>query len=331
MTNEYGIHGARVLITGGAGFIASTLAARLADDNQIILFDNLHRNSAQHTGLLRHPNVRLIEGDVLDAARIAQACSPDLDYVVHCAAIAGVDSVRRTPMRTLEVNIQGTFHLLQAVLHVRRLRRLVYFSSSEVFGTHARDAEETTIAPRVVLGEARCAYGISKLTGEFITDAWHREHDLPTVILRPFNIYGPNQAGEGAVHRFVIHALQGEDLVVYGNGRNVRAWCHVEDLVHGALLAMSRPQAVGRNYNLGDPRNTLTSHDLACRIRDLAQSASAIRFEAPDEPDVVERVPKIDRARAELGFEPRIDFGEGLLGTIDWYRRMRAGALRTVR
>jgi len=107
MGNKYSIKGTRIFITGGAGFIATKIASELADDNEIILYDNLHNNAYQHTNLSKHKNVSLIVGDVLDVRKLSDSMSTDIDYVIHCAAIAGVDTVIKYPMKTLEVNIQG--------------------------------------------------------------------------------------------------------------------------------------------------------------------------------------------------------------------------------
>lgn len=321
MPNEYGIDGSKVFITGGAGFIATRIAIRLADQNQIVLFDNLHNNAFENTELGQHKNVRLIRGDVRDLNAIGKALEPDVDYIIHCAAIAGVDTVLKNPTETLEVNIQGVFNVLEAALKLKGLKRAVDFSTSEVFGQQAYNVDEFTINPSVSVGEARWTYAVSKLAGEFITHAYHVKHDVPTVTVRPFNVYGPNQVGVGAIHHFVVRAIRGDDLIIHDDGSQIRAWCYIDDFIHGVLLAMVSDKSVGKSYNIGEPRSVTTTYNLARLVRDLAHSNSTIRFKQVDYQDVALRIPNITRAREDLGFEPIVELEEGLGRTIDWYRR----------
>ena len=321
MSNQYGLHGSKLFITGGAGFIATRIATRLADDNVIVLFDNLHNNAFDNTELKNHRNVRLVKGDVRDLHAIEAALEPDVEYVIHCAAIAGVDTVLKNPTTTLEVNILGVFNIVKAALKLRGLKRLVDFSTSEVFGQHAYNVDEFTIRPTVTIGEARWTYAVSKLAGEFITHAFHMEYDLPSVIVRPFNIYGPNQVGVGAIHHFVVRAIADEDLIIHDDGSQIRAWCYVDDFVHGVLLAMTSEKSVGKSYNIGDPRSVVTVYNLARLIIAVAESASKIRYKQVNYQDVALRIPNIARAREDLGFEPTVELEEGLRRSIEWYRQ----------
>src|SRR5262245_13516660 len=128
MANAYGVAGSHIFITGGAGFIGTTLATKLVDDNRITLFDNLHNDALSNTALQTHRNVDFIKGDVLDAKQLASAIPQSVDYVIHCAAIAGVDTVVNNPLKTLEVNLLGVFHVLQAAAKLPKLKRFVDFS-----------------------------------------------------------------------------------------------------------------------------------------------------------------------------------------------------------
>jgi len=318
--NSYGITGSKVFITGGAGFIATRMASLLADDNEIVLYDNLHNNAYQHTALSDHPNVKLVVGDTLDPDKLASAMDPDVNYVIHCASIAGVDTVRQYPMKTLKVNILGAFNVLHETSKLKSLKRFMDFSTSEVFGQQAYNVDEFSIKPEVTIGEARWTYAISKLASEFITHAYHVQQAMPTVIVRPFNIYGPNQVGVGAIHHFVVRAVKGEDLVVHDDGSQIRSWCYVDDFVHGILLSLANDVAIGKSYNIGNPRSTITVYNLAQLIRTLAGSTSIVRFEARNYQDVALRIPNINSARTDLGFEPAVELEEGLTRTIDWYR-----------
>lgn len=321
MVNRHNITGSKFFITGGAGFIATRIASELADDNEIILYDNLHNNAFQHTDLITHRNVKLITGDVLDFEKLAGSIFDDIDYVIHCAAIAGVDTVIKNPLKTLEVNIKGTFNILEACSKIKKLKRFIDFSTSEVFGQYAYNVDEFAISPTVTIGEGRWTYAISKLCGEFITHSYHVEHQIPSVTLRPFNIYGPNQVGVGAIHHFVVRALKGKDLIIHDDGSQIRAWTYVDDFIDGLLLAMTKKKAIGRSYNIGNPRSVITVYNLALLIRNLSKSKSKIRFKKMNHQDVALRIPNINSAKIDLGFKPKVEIENGLKKTIDWYRR----------
>jgi len=320
VSNPYGIEGSHVFITGGAGFIGTTLASKLADDNRITLYDNLHNNALQSSKVKEHPNVTLVQGDILDLDNLRQAMSADVDYLIHCAAIAGVDTVIKNPLKTLEVNIIGVFNVFRAAAELKNLKRIVDFSTSEVFGAHAYNVDEFTINPSVTIGEARWTYAISKLSGEFVAHSFHEQHGLPTVTVRPFNVYGPNQVGVGAIHHFVVRAIKGEDLFIHDDGSQIRAWCYVDDFVHGVLLTLANDVAIGRSYNIGNPRSTVTTYNLAKLVVLEADSASALRYKKMGFQDVALRIPNIESARRDLGFEPQVELDEGLRRTIAWYR-----------
>jgi UDP-glucose 4-epimerase len=313
----------RVLLTGGAGFIGTTLALRLVEQNEIIALDNLHRDALSGTELAAHPNFTFVQADVLDGAAVLRAAR-GATHVVHCAAIAGVDAVRVSPVRTMRVNLIGTFNVLEAALATRdTLERLVDFSTSEVFGTYAYKVAETHVTTTGSVGEARWTYAVSKLAGEHMAHAYHDELGLPTCSVRPFNVYGPGQIGGGAIRAFMEAALAGHDLVIHGDGSQIRAWCYVDDLVAGVLLCLEHEAAVGESFNIGNPRSTVTIYDLARRIRDLAGAGGELRFQPLHYEDVELRIPDIEKARELLGFEPQVELDEGLARTIAWYRERK--------
>ena len=309
-----------VLITGGAGFIGTSLAMRLVDFCDVVLLDNLHRNALPGSGLDGNPRVRLIVGDVMDEAVVREAVR-GCRAVVHMAAIAGVDTVMKQPVRTMMVALRGTMNVLQAAYEQDSLDRFVDFSTSEVFGQYAYKVTEGHVSQLGAVGEARWTYAVSKLATEHLALSYHREFGFPACSVRPFNIYGPRQVGEGAIHHFIVRALRGEDLLVHNDGSQIRSWCYVDDIVEGVLSAMDRPEAVGHAFNIGNPRSTLTIYNLARVITMLAQSRSRIRFVPWDFADVELRIPDIGKARQLLGFEPKVDLEEGLERTIAWYRK----------
>lgn len=308
-----------VLITGGAGFIGSSLAARLAPHNRVVLYDNMHRDALAGSGLLDHPNVTLVRGDVLDAAALAPVVR-EADVVVHMASIAGVDTVMRNPILTMRVALLGTVNALEAAHAGGRCRRFVDFSTSEVFGRFAYKVTEGDATSLGAVGEARWTYAVSKLATEHLALSYHKQHGLPTVSIRPFNIYGPNQVGEGAVHHFITRALRGQTLYIHGDGSQIRSWCYIDDIVDGVVSAIEREGAIGHAFNIGNPRSTLTIYNLAQQIAQLVGSKSALEFQPMDRADVDLRIPNIDKASRLLGYHPQVDLADGLQRTIAWYR-----------
>lgn len=315
------LRGQRILISGGTGFVGSALANRLSADNEVVLFDRRLRNSPWAiTGHDGHPNVSLVIGDIMDREAAARAVE-GVDSIVHLAAVVGVDTVRAHPRETIETNFLGTLNLLKAAQSVPGLRRFVYFSTSEVFGINSFRVEECMSATIGPVQEARWAYSISKLAGEHLVQSYHREVGLPTVTIRPFNVFGPGRTGDHALLRFIFAALRGEDLVVHGTGDQIRSWCYIDDLVDGVIAALVRSEAVGEDFNLGNPRNTLTILDLARRVVSITRSPSRIRFAEHGFTDVDIRVPRRDKASQRLGFEPKVDVDEGIRRTVDWCRQ----------
>jgi UDP-glucose 4-epimerase len=246
-------------------------------------------------------------------------------HIVHCAAIAGVDTVRESPVRTMRVNMVGTYNVLEAALATAdSLERLVEFSTSEVFGTHAINAREGQVTTIGSVGEARWTYAVSKLAGEHMAHAYHDELGLPAVTVRPFNVYGPGQVGGGAIRAFIEAALAGDDLVIHGDGSQIRAWCYVDDMVEAVLLCLEHPRAVGQSFNVGHPRSTVTIYDLARRIKLLTGCPGELVFQPLHYADVEIRIPNVEKARELLGFEARVELDEGLERTIAWYRSAAA-------
>lgn len=314
------IQSKKILITGGAGFIGSSLAQRLADHNEVVLFDNFTRNALEGSGLESHPNVKVIKGDVLDEKAV-EAAVQEAQIVVHMASIAGVDTVMRRPVLTMKVGLTGTMNVLEAAYRANNVERFVDFSTSEVFGRYAYKVTEGDAANLGVVGEARWTYAVSKLATEHLAMNYYKEYGFPAVSIRPFNIYGPNQVGEGAVHHFILRALKGEDIIVHNDGSQIRSWCYIEDILDGILLAMEKKEAVGQAFNIGNPRATVTIYNLASQIIRLSGSTSGIKEIEWDFPDVELRIPDIEKARGLLGFEPIVDLDTGLIRTIEWYRK----------
>ena len=309
----------RIVITGGAGFIGSTLAGRLADRNEIVLFDNLVRNTLQHTNLSQHRSVTLVQGDILDYEATRRTVE-GAHIVVHAAAIAGIDTVIKSPVRTMEVNMIGTANVLRAAKEAKVTDRVIEFSTSEVFGSMAYRVSEDSHAVAGSAGEARWVYAVSKLAGEHLAHAYYREFGLPTVTLRPFNIYGPGQTGEGAIQIFIRRALRNEPITIFGDGTQIRAWCYVDDMVEGLLFAMESPKAVGESFNIGNARAVTTIFGLAEAVCRVLNSKSEIVFKPALSADIELRIPETKKSEQLLGFKAKVDLEEGIRRTAQWYQ-----------
>lgn len=308
----------RILLTGGGGFIGSQLARRLVETSEVVIFDNGHRDALRFTDLEAHPRVTLIRGDVLDEKAVGEAMK-GCHAVVHLAAIAGVDDVMNRLTQTMVVNFLGTLHVIRAAAR-ERVERFVDFSTSEVFGAHVYKAEEHSATTLGVVGESRWTYAVSKLAAEHLVHSFHRETGLPTVTVRPFNVYGPQQVGVGAIHVFVVKALRGETITIHGDGTQIRSWCYVDDMVEGAMLALLRDEAVGHVFNIGNPASTVTVQHLAELTNRLAGGRSRIVFDTVEYVDVELRIPSIRKAQELLHFQPKVNLESGLERTIAWYR-----------
>ena len=307
------------MLTGGAGFIGTSLVRRLAATNECVVFDLLRRNALTPAGLDKHPNVRLVQGDVRDPVALAKAME-GCHHVVHLASIAGVDTVLKNPVPTMEIALEGTMNALRCAREHGNVKRFVDFSTSEVFGRYAFRVGEGDVTTVGAVGEARWTYAVSKLATEHLCHCYHKQFGLPTVSIRPFNIFGPGQVGEGAVHAFVVRALKGDPITIHNQGDQIRSWCYIDDIVDGILLTLERDEAVGHSFNIGNPRATVTIYQLARAVVRLADSRSEIRFVEWPFPDVELRIPDIDKAQKLIGFKPRVELEDGLMRTIVWYR-----------
>jgi UDP-glucose 4-epimerase len=314
------IAGKKIFVTGGGGFIGSSLIEPLIERNEIVVYDNFSRDSLQHRSYRGHSNLTVIEGDVLDFEAVREAIQ-GAELVVHCAAIAGIDTVIEKPVATMRVNMIGSANVLQAASELPGCERVVCFSTSEIFGQRAFRSDETDPAVLGQVGEARWTYAVSKLAEEHLAIAYHREQRLPTTVVRPFNIYGPGQIGEGALRTFIRRAIRNETIEIHGDGTQIRAWCYVDDMVEGTLIALEHPAAVGEAFNIGNQRAVVTIYGLASAVVRVLESKSDIVFTRKDYADVELRIPSVDKARRLIGFEAKVDLEDGIRRTAEYYRR----------
>jgi len=307
-----------IFITGGAGFIANALIRHYVETNRILVYDNFHRDTLTKSGLDGHRNITVIKGDVLDQRSLTDAME-GADIVIHAAGIAGIDTVLKNPVHTMQVNMMGTAYALEAAFK-HKVARFVDFSTSEVFGSMAYKSSETDQTVAGSAGEARWTYAVSKLAGEHLAHAYFRQYQLPTVTLRPFNVYGPGQTGEGAIQVFIKKALQNETIHINGDGNQIRAWCYVDDFIDGAVMCLENPKAVGESFNIGNSRAVITILGLAESVIRVLKSDSKIVFDPPLSADIEVRIPSLEKANLVLGFKARVDLAEGISRTAEWIK-----------
>lgn len=316
------IYSKRIFITGGAGFVGSLLAGNLIQHNQVCIYDNFLRDALKFRETNHNNNLQIIRGDILDYDNLSKAIgefSPS--HIVHCAAIAGIDSVVKSPTTTLRVNILGSANLLD-VIHNSKIEceRVVLFSTSEIFGSHAFQSTENHSAVIGAVGEARWTYAVSKLADEHFGLAYFKEFNMPCTIVRPFNVYGPGQVGEGALSIFVQRAIRNEPILIHGDGNHIRSWCYVDDMLAGLMLVLSQDAAIGESFNIGNPRSVVTTYGLAQTVCRVLKSKSTISFSGKYFADIELRIPDIKKAKELLNFHPIVDLEEGVLKTAEFYR-----------
>jgi UDP-glucose 4-epimerase len=314
------IHNKKIFITGGAGFIANTLIGHYIETNNIVVYDNFHRDTLTESGLSDHKNLTIVTGDVLDLDLLTSSMK-GADVVIHAAGIAGIDTVIKDPVKTMRVNMIGTSNALEAARVNGVTDRFIDFSTSEVFGSMAFRSTEDDPTVSGSAGEARWTYAVSKLAGEHLAHAYHRQHNMPIVTVRPFNVYGPGQTGEGAIQIFIKRALKNEPIKIDGDGNQIRAWCFIDDFVDCLIRCIEDPKAIGESFNLGNARAVITILGLAQTVCRVLKSDSTISHDPPLSADIAIRIPSVDKAFNILDFKARVDLEEGILQTADWMKK----------
>lgn len=310
----------RAVITGGFGFIGATIAAQLIKDGfEVVLVDNSDRGSLDLIKML-HPEISkcsIFERDIRDKQALDGIFMED-DIVIHAAAIAGIDATAADTLKTLEVNVLGTFNVLQLASEAR-VRKVIEFSTSEIFGEKAFNVDEHSQPVPGSVGEARWVYGASKLIGEHFAKAVSDSSGIPVVTVRPFNCYGPGQTGEGAMSVFIRKARRGDPLYIFGDGTQIRAWIFIADLVD-ALLAIIKKDIKGySSFNIGNPRAVTTVYALAKQIVSVIGSSSTIEFRPALSADIGIRIPNVSKMSEELGIDAEVDIEQGIAETNVWY------------
>jgi UDP-glucose 4-epimerase len=315
------------LVTGGAGFIGSHLCELLKEQgDQVIILDDLstgRRENVQH--LLGNSQVQLVEGTILDP-RLVTDLVASCDRVFHLAAAVGVRLVIERPLHTANVNLLGTHNVLEAAAQADR--PVLIASSSEVYGDQAAQRfHESTPSVIGPVREMRWIYGLTKLADEYLARAYAQERGLRVVAARFFNTTGPRQTGRYGmvVPRFVQAALRKEPLTVFGDGKQVRCFCHVKDTVQAILALVSTPRCMGHSYNVGSTE-AVTIEQLAELVIEMTGSSSTIEYVPYEEAygvgiqDIKYRVPDTTALREATGFRPRHSLRDILTDVIAYYR-----------
>ena len=315
--NSSKISGKKILITGGGGFIGSFLTEIFYKDNQVTLFDNGRRNAFQFLNQSIKDKVNLVKGDIQDVQSVKQIVK-NQDIIIHLAAIAGASFYEKDPLLTLNVNLFGTANLLQ-VLADQKIERVITFSSSEVYGPQAVGVSEEDLTCIGPVSQGRWSYAVSKVASDHIARAYFKKYGLPINILRPFNVYGPRQVGEGAISNMFISGIKEKKIYVTGDGSQKRAWCYISDMV-GAVELICEKKVSGECFNIGNPNAYITIIDLAKKIQSLCEDSEII-FTAGREVEILDRKPNIEKAKRVIGFSPEVNLEEGLKETFVWWSK----------
>jgi UDP-glucuronate decarboxylase len=305
---------ARVLVTGGAGFLGSHLCDRLiADGNEVVCLDNFFtgdRRNVDH--LLDNHRFEVVRHDITQPTVI------EVDQVYHLACPASPVHYQRNPVRTIRTAVQGTLNMLDLAREVGA--RILIASTSEVYGDPAEHPQTEQYWGRVNPIGPRACYDEGKRCAEALTVSYARQYGIQTRIVRIFNTYGPRMhEGDGrVVSNFIVQALRGQPITLYGTGSQTRSFCYCADLIRGLADLMACPDDPGP-VNLGNPEET-TICDLAQRILTLTDSSAELTFLPLPQDDPARRRPNIDKARSVLGWAPTTAINDGLRKTIDYFR-----------
>ncbi len=311
----------RILVTGGAGFIGSHLCERLlSEGHEVLCLDNFFTGSKRNIiHLMDNPRFELIRHD------ITQPILLEADRIYNLACPASPIHYQYNPVKTIKTSVMGTIHMLGLAKRVRA--RILQASTSEVYGDPQVHPQKEDYWGNVNPIGVRSCYDEGTRVAETLMMDYHRQNGVDIRIVRIFNTYGPRMAENDGrvVSNFIVQALAGKDLTVYGEGSQTRSFCYVDDLVEGMMRMMERDGLVGP-VNLGNPAET-SILEFAQRIIALTSSRSRVVFKPLPADDPRQRQPDITLARNELGWEPQVGIEAGLGKTIDYFAALKAAAL----
>ena len=310
----------RTLVTGGSGFIGSHLCQRLLDmGHDVLAADNFYSSDRHNVHeLLRNPRFELMRHDVTFPLYV------EVDEIYHLACPASPVYYQRDPVQTTKTCVHGSINMLG--LAKRLGARILLTSTSEVYGDPAVHPQSESYWGNVNPIGIRSCYDEGKRAAETLFFDYHRQHGLPIKVARIFNTYGPKmQPDDGrVVSNFIVQALKGEPLTVFGDGSQTRSFCYIDDMVDGLISLMNSPREVTGPVNLGNP-GEFTMIELAKQVMALTDSDCELQHLPLPADDPVRRKPDISRAREVLGWEPAVPLSEGLARTVDYFRGVLNG------
>ena len=304
----------RILVTGGAGFLGSHLCDKLiAEGHEVICLDNFFTGKKKNIAhLLSNPNFEIMRHDVI------QPIYAEVDWIFNLACPASPVHYQRDPVRTIKTNVMGALNSLGCAK--QNNARVLQASTSEVYGDPKVHPQPESYRGAVNPIGIRACYDEGKRTAETLFFDYHRQHGLDIRVVRIFNTYGPRMtANDGrVVSNFIVQALRGEDITIYGDGTQTRSFCYVDDLIDGIVKMMNAENFIGP-VNLGNP-GEFTMLELAELVLKLTGSKSKIIHQPLPQDDPTQRCPVIDLAREKLGWQPTVKLEDGLKLTIEYFK-----------
>ncbi len=305
----------RILITGGAGFLGSHLAERLLNEgNEVICLDNFFTGQKQNiVHLLSNPYFELIRHDVTMPFFI------EVDQIYNLACPASPIHYQYNPIKTVKTSVMGAINMLGLAKRIKA--KILQASTSEVYGDPLEHPQTESYWGHVNPIGIRACYDEGKRVAETLFMSYHTQNNVRIKIIRIFNTYGPRMHPEDGrvVSNFIVQALKGNDITIYGDGSQTRSFCYVDDLVSGMISMMNTPDNIIGPINIGNP-NEFTIKELAEKVIKLTGSSSKIIYQPLPADDPLQRKPDITKAKQILKWEPNIQLEAGLIKTIDFFR-----------
>ncbi|MDP3270499.1 UDP-glucuronic acid decarboxylase family protein [Limnobacter sp.] len=309
----------RILVTGGAGFLGSHLCERLlAEGNEVICADNYFTGSKENVAhLLSNPYFELIRHDVTFPLYI------EVDQIYNLACPASPVHYQHDPVQTTKTSVHGAINMLGLAKRVKA--RIFQASTSEVYGDPEVHPQPEEYWGRVNPIGIRSCYDEGKRCAETLFFDYHRQHNLDIKVARIFNTYGPRMhPNDGrVVSNFIVQALKGQDITIFGDGSQTRSFCYVDDLIEGFIRLMNTEPGFTGPVNLGNP-GEFTMLELAEKVIELTGSKSKLTFMPLPQDDPKQRQPNIELAKAKLGWEPKVHLENGLIKTIEYFKSLNA-------
>lgn len=315
----------KIFITGGAGFVGSHLTEKLLNrGNEVTVLDIEPKIPKLLAHLENKENFEYIQGNVQEKSKLESLITKDYDKIFHLAAIVGVENYCHSPLKTIDVNFGGTRNIVDIAL--KNKIKIIFSSTSEVFGKNPEvpwkeDSNRVLGATSV----DRWSYSTSKSLCEHLIFAVHKKYDLPVVIVRYFNVYGPRQKTIFVIPAIIEKVLSNEQPIIYDSGRQTRCFTYIEDAVEGTIIASEKKEAVGESFNIGSTIETSIS-DVAKKILKLAnKNKMGLKYIDTEDlyysyEDLDRRVPDATKAKRILNWEATTSLEQGLSKTYHWYK-----------